>query len=165
MKKIEIATLSFKVLSIYAIIQAISRLPDIFYYLFKNDNEELMILNLAIVSVPLLLLVISSVLLWFTAPLLATSIFKSIVSEDRSEVSLVNIQIIAFSIVGLYILASSFPELVNIAIVIITAASIEGGRGSMIHIVVVFILKIMLGLWLLLGSHGIVKFLSSLRRE
>jgi hypothetical protein len=68
---------------------------------------------------------------------------------------------IAFSVVGLFILATGFPNLVNVVLMMLTAAP---GR-AMIHTVVVLLLKIALGLWLLLGSRGLVKFIRSTQRD
>jgi len=169
MTKRDIATLSFKVLSIYALIRAIDKLSDIFYINFQGYDNKTIILNLALISVPLILLVICSLLLWFFAPLLANSIFKSIIPEDKSDASLENIQRIAFSIVGLYLIASGLPELVNMVTIFVTplmtSVPVRGGLSPMINLSIVFILKIALGLWLLLGSRGLINFIRSTRRD
>jgi hypothetical protein len=166
MTKREIAILSFKVLSIYTFIQAIDKSYYILYYLiYKNQLDVGRRLNLVMTSVPPLLLALCGVILWYTSPLLATSIFKSTTPEDGSQASLVSIQIAAFSVVGLFILATGLPNLVDMTVVILTAGSIQGGAGAMIHDIVVLVLKVALGLWLLLGSHGLVKFIRSMQRD
>ncbi len=166
MTKREIAILSFKVLSIYTFIQAIDKSYYVLYYLIYNNQLDVSRrLNLVMTSVPSLLLALCGVILWFTAPLLATSIFKSTVPEDGSQASSTNVQMIAFSVVGLFILATGVPDLVNVVVVMLTATSIEGGPRSMIHNVVVLLLKIGLGLWLLFGSHKIVNFIRSMQRD
>jgi hypothetical protein len=96
---------------------------------------------------------------------LAAVIFKSTPPEDKSHASLTNIQMTAFSVVGIFILATGFPDLVNVVVVMLTASSIRGGTLPMIHNIVVLVLKIALGLWLLLGSHGLVKFIRSTQRD
>ena len=166
MTKREIAILSFKVLSIYAFIQAIDKSYYILYYfIYKNQLDVASKLNLIMTSVPALLSAICGILLWYTAPLLAASIFKSIAPDDGSQASLVNLQMAAFSVVGLFILATGLPDLVNVVVVMLTTTSIQGGTRSMIHNIVVLVLKIALGLWLLLGSHGLVKFIRSTQRD
>ena len=167
MRRKEIAVLSFKVLSLYAFIKAIDKLTDTFYYIFQNKymHDNTTVLNILIISGPLLLLTLCGLLLWYTAPLLSNSIFKSIVPENKTDASLANIQMIAFSTIGLFILATGLPDLVNVVLVILTSTSIERGGGSMIHIVIVLILKISLGLWLLFGSRSIANFICSMRRE
>lgn len=162
MRRKEIAVLSFKVLSLYAFIKAIDKLTDIFYYIFQNKNmHDNTTVNILIISGPLLLLALCGLLLWYTAPLLSNSIFKSIVPENKTDASLANIQMIAFSTIGLFILATGLPDLVNVVLVIVTSTLIEGGINSMIHIVIVLILKNSLGLWLLFGSRSIVNFVRS----
>jgi len=92
MTKKEIATLSFKVLSFYALIRAIDKMPDILYFISENDLRGLSILNFVTAAVPPLLLGLCGVLLWYAAPLLASSVFKSTMPEDKSDASLANIQ-------------------------------------------------------------------------
>jgi hypothetical protein len=117
--------------------------------------------NLVLTSAPPLLSAICGIVLWFTAPILAASIFKSVAPEDGSQASLVNVQMTAFSVVGLFILATGLPDLVNVVVIMLTAIS----SLAMIHNIVVLVLKIALGLWLLLGSHHIVKLVRSMQRD
>ena len=163
MTRKDISILSFKVLGVYAFINAIDKLTDVSYYIFQNknmhDRTATTALNFLIISGPILLLTFCGLLLWYTAPLLANSIFKSIAPEKKTDASLANIQTIAFSIIGLSILATGLPDLVNVILVILTSTSIEGGRSSMIHIIIVLLLKLFLGLWLFFGSRRIVNFL------
>jgi hypothetical protein len=162
MTKREIATLSFKVLSVYAFLQAIDKSYDILYYFIYKDQLRLgEKLNLIMTSAPPLLSAICGIVLWFMAPLLAASIFKSIAPDDGSQASLVNLQVAAFSVVGLFILATGFPNLVNVVLMMLTAAPAR----AMTHTIVVLVLKIALGLWLLLGSHRIVNFIRSTQRD
>ena len=166
MKNREIAILSFKVLSIYAFIAAIDKSHYFLYYLVYGNQLDIPDkFNIVLTSIPPLLLALCGAILWFAAPLLATSIFKPTVPEDGSQASLANIQMVAFSVVGLFILATGLPDLVNVVAVMLTSASIQGGARSMIHNIVVLVLKIALGLWLLLGSHGLVRFIRSTQRD
>lgn len=172
MTKREIATLSFKVLSIYAIIQAINQSYNVLYYLiYKNQLDDTSRINLVLNSVPIILLTLCCIILWCAAPFLATSIFKATTSENSSQASgvqasLVSIQVIAFSVVGLFILATSLPNLVDIIVVILlTSKSIQGGTVPIIHDIIVLSLKVVLGFWLLFGSHGIVNFIRSVQRD
>jgi len=166
MTKREIAVLSFKVLSLYAFIEAIDKSNYILYYLYYKDQMGLdKKFDIALTSVPPLLSAICGIGLWFAAPLLAKSIFKSEVPEDGTQASLVNVQTTAFSVVGLFLLATGFPNLVNVVLIILTSTSIQGSSRVMIHNIVGFVLKIALGLWLLLGSRGLVKFIRSMQHD
>jgi len=160
MNRTEVTILSFKVLSVYAFIRAIDNSSYILYYIVSKDQfDPASKLKLLSISAPVLLLALCGGILWYTASLLATSIFRSTASADESSASLADVQIVAFSVVGLFVLATAFPDLVNVLAVILTASWIEGGARAMIHNVVVLVLKVALGLWLLLGSHGIVNFI------
>ena len=162
MTKKEIATLSFKMLSLYAFISAIDKLPRIFYSMSHNDLRGPGMINFVMAAVPPLLLVICGMLLWFMAPLLAVSIFKSTVSENEPNASFVDIQTIAFSVAGLYVLASALPNLVESVSMyyIIVSHTTEGG-APLGETIIVLMLKIALGFWLFFGSRSIVKFIRS----
>jgi hypothetical protein len=164
MTKREIAILAFKILSIYAFIQAIDQSSYVLYCITSQDQfDPAAKVELIWISVPPMLLALCGTILWFTAPFLATSVFKTTGSEYASTASLADIQMVAFSVVGLFILATGFPELVNVLTVNLTASWIEGGWRAKIHNIVVLVLKIALGLWLLLGSDGIVSFIRKRR--
>ena len=161
MTRIDISILTFKVISIYAFIKAIDKMTDIMYYIlqYENMHEHSAFLNLIIISLPILLLAICGILLWSLAPVLSNFIFKTQQEENKTDISLTSIQMVAFSTIGLFVLASSLPDFVNVILVIITSKSVEGGETSMIHMVIVLILKISLGLWLFFGTRSIVNFI------
>jgi hypothetical protein len=88
MTKREIAVLSFKVLSLYAFIEAIDKSNYILYYLYyKNQLDFGQKFDIVLTPVPPLLSAICGIGLWFGAPLLAKSIFKSEVPEDGTQAS------------------------------------------------------------------------------
>jgi hypothetical protein len=161
MTKIEIAALSFKVLSIYAFIIVID---NIYFTLGSITRAEDHGANLALIVTPQLLLVLSGIILWFIAPRLASSVFKTPSIENAPNASLSEIQTVAFSVVGIFLLAISIPELVSI-IVVYNTMWVAGSKEILIKGMIVLSIKIILGLWLLLGSSGLVKFIRSTRRD
>ena len=167
MTKKEIATLSFKVLSLYAFIKAIDKLSTLINYMYKYRLSEVGILNFMIFAAPALLLFLCGGLLWFIAPMLASSISKSkTVSEDNAAASLLSIQAVAFSIVGLYMVANSLPAIVRSTIWHFTTASNSMGESSpLVGDIMGSLVQIVLGLWLLFGSRGLVNFINSIRRD
>ncbi len=165
MTKRQAAILSFKVLSVYAMIRAIDRSYDIIYYIFyRAQLDQGGRYNLGLISIPSLLWVLCGILLWFIAPFLATSIFKS-THEEEPRASSGDIQEIAFSVVGLFVLAMALPDLVSVVAIMLTFASTRGAGSAMIDRLVVIVAKSVLGLWLLLGSHGIVRFLRAMQHD
>lgn len=163
MTKKEIATLSFKVLSLYAFINAIDRLSTAIYYAYRLS--EIGVPAFIIYAAPVLLLALCGGLLWFIAPLLASSISKSTAPEDSAAASLLSIQAVAFSIVGLYMIADSLPRIVRSTIWHFTSASLSMGKSSpLFGDIMGSLVQIAIGLWLLFGSRGIVNFIGSMRR-
>lgn len=164
MTKKEIANLSFKVLSLYAVIKAIDKLSPLINYIYEYGLSD--ILNLIIFAAPMVLLFLCGGLLWFVAPLLASLISKSTVSEDNSDASLLSIQIIAFSVVGLYIISNSLPVFVRIIIWHFTITSYSTREVSpLLGDILSSLVQVVLGLWLLFGSRGLVNFVNSMRRD
>ncbi len=160
MKKHEIAILSFKVLSIYALLQTINGFYSFLYYLFYQKQLDLgEKYNLLMSSVPSLIIGLSAVILWFGSPFLANLVFKKDDVEMKLFSSLEDIQRVAFSVVGLFLIATSLPAVVEIILVLQMASETKGGSGSMIPTIVEILLKGSLGVWLLFGSRGLVNFL------
>jgi hypothetical protein len=166
MTKKEVAILSFKVLSIYAFIRVIETLPYVLYSLFGNADRKILISNFLIIIIPPLLLLLCGVLLWYMASSLASSLYNSVAIENEPHASLRDIQSVAFSVVGLFLLASSLPRIVSSIVIFYTMWTTEVvGKHALIESIIVSLLKISLGLWLLLGSRGLVKFIRSTQRD
>jgi hypothetical protein len=164
MTKKEIATLSFRVLSLYAFIKAIEHLSTVIYYAYQVGETDVPFFMTY--AVPVLLLALCGVILWFSSPLLASSISKTAASEDNSAASLLSIQTVAFSIVGLYMIADSLPPLIRSAIWHFTSGSVVLGRNSpLFGVVAGSLIEIAIGLWLLFGSRGLVNFIAAMRRD
>ena len=163
MTKKEIATLSFKLLSLYAFLQLIDKLGYIISYLLYEDFSGAKFLNFITWAVPPLLFLICGLLLWYTASPFASSLFKTTGSDDKSNASLKDIQIVAFSVVGLFVLAESFPDFVRLAVWYYSATAIQksplAGDGA------AFLLRSAFGFWLLFGSRGIVNFIRKMRQQ
>jgi hypothetical protein len=162
----EVATLSFKVVSLYAIIRAIDNLPDIPYFISRDDLRGMTSLNYIMAAAPSLLLGLCGLFLWCAAPLLALSIFKATAFESKSVVSLEDITRVAFSVVGLFMLATALPDLVNVALMYYTVAthSVQGG-SPLLQTLTVLLVKVILGFWLLLGSRSLVNLIRSMHRD
>jgi len=161
MTKKEIATLSFKLLSLYAILQLIDKLAYIISYLIYGDLSGVKFLNFIAWAVPPFLFLVCGILLWYTASPLASSLFKTAALDDKFNASLTDVQIVAFSVVGLFVLADSLPNFVRVAVWYSTSIekSALSGDGA------AFLLRSVFGFWLLFGSRGIVNFIHKIRQE
>lgn len=169
MTKKEISVLSFKILSIYAVIHAIDKLPDIFYFFSRNSLNEAAVMNLLPKAVPLILIVVCGIFLWFGAPLLASLIFKSSSEKDSNEISLADIKVTAFSIVGLFIIASSLSDITQAQVIEFWVSPGDSGYNEIMSIkrgyIGLFLVKLVFGFWLFFGTRGIVNLIQAGRRD
>jgi hypothetical protein len=159
MTKREIAILSFKVLSIYAFISVIDKLP---YILESLSRSGVIRENLLMIIIPPTILALCGIILWKGSPYLASILCKSTIIQEEPSASLKDIQAAAFSVVGLYILANALPECVNVMVVYNTS---YGDKVFLSQLISILLLKSCLGLLLLFGSRGIVNFVHSMRRD
>ncbi len=160
MKKSEIAILSFKVLSIYAVIQSIYQVYNFLYFLsYQKQLETGEKYNLLLAFIPSLLMILCAIILWFGAPILASKIFKDDKQKIDTSSSYGNLQSVAFSVVGLFLLSTSLPAVVEVVLVTLVASDTTNSIGALTPAIVEIILKVTLGTWLLFGSQGFVNFL------
>ena len=160
MKKGDIAVLSFKVLSIYAVIQSIYQIYNFIYYLsYRNQLDSGEKYNLLLASVPAVLLILCAAILWFGSPVIADKIFKDGQTEIKTSSSIEDIQCVAFSVVGIFLLSTSLPAFVEVVLVMQMASEVNDSSGSMTPTIIEILLKVGLGTWLLFGNRGFVNFL------
>ena len=112
---------------------------------------------------------IIGIVLWFYSTSLANLITKDLpkASPSKKEFTLAPIQVVAVSVVGLIILSSAIPELVEVIISYIFPAANPNFVRSLdimgklkveipVTTLVTIALKLGLGFWFLLGANGIV---------
>jgi hypothetical protein len=164
MTRNEIGNLSFKILSVYAIISAIEKVPAILRLLYLSDLKGPKILNLFSGVIPPVLLVLCGIVLWFSAPALTSLALGARLPEEKPSATSAEIQGIAFSVIGMYVLANALPNLVQSAVFYyyIVSSGEEGGApfGGTI---IVLLFQLALGLWLLLGFRRIVSWIRSIQ--
>jgi hypothetical protein len=159
----DIAKLSFKLLAVYFIVQLFYQTQDILWYLFYGDKmQEHMRTNYVVSISPSIGIFLSGIVLWFIAPGLANTIFKPKHDQEKEQVSLESFHAVAFSIAGLFLFVTSFREIVEYIVYQIQMAS-STGKYPLASLIIVAILKIAFGLWLILGSKGVVNGIRLLR--
>jgi hypothetical protein len=169
MNKLEIATLSFRILSIYFLFKILDQADNLIYFIanYSKLNEGNFV-NYLMAIVPAILYFILGIFLWFSSPRLAHITFKKNANITTIDLSLENVQLVAFSIAGFFLVASAAPQLSDILVNFIAYnfnnTSFEGKFPFHTEIILGFI-KIVVGTWLLLGPRGIVNFINSSRRE
>ena len=163
------ALLSFKLLGVYACIRAVDLFPRVVQYFYEQPTEDYVWLALQ-VFVPPALLIAFGIILWTAAPNISRSIFKSSDSDGNQQETLSSdLQVIAFSVFGLVIIVDSGTMFIRsiVAIFMFKAYSVSARESAIErNIYLVFTaLKIAIGIWLLLGSRAIVRFVRKLRMD
>jgi hypothetical protein len=164
MTKNDIAKLCFKLLAIYFVMQIFYQCENIFAYLFySNEMQEYQKANFINAILPPILFVIFGIILWFLAPKLANSVFKPEPEDTKSKVPVENFHSVALSVAGLYLLMISLSAIIEF--VVFNPKFAASGQDSLNSWIIIAGLKIVIGIWLILGSKGIVNAIRSLRRE
>jgi hypothetical protein len=172
MKK-EFAVTLFKLLSIYAFIEALSIVAYNFPYPFwvnSSDDKFLMVVQAAASA---MLLIIFSLILWWRSGSLAAHIFKSDTADEFKSITPSEIHVVAFSSVGLFLLCESFPNIVKLIIyhyqINVATKGYPGLQADPVFIAEKYgsfaftIIQTLIGAWLLFGSSGIVKLIRATR--
>ncbi|MFH1741359.1 MAG: hypothetical protein ABIH23_20335 [bacterium] len=176
MTRHEIAAMACKILGIYAIIHALGMPLTSFIWpldeFFRNPDHHLMtnVYRLLATVTPFGLLIGSGVLLWRLADRLAISITSRMgTGSTEHRVCSADIHVIAFSVVGLFVLAQAIPNLAQVFMGLwIRAQAPPYAQGNMsTHAIVQsvgLVIKLAMGFWLFFGSRGLVELLSKMRK-
>lgn len=166
--KRDISIVLIRVLSIYSFVKAIEFLSGKFTYFFNRENYTFVILVQLIV--PSALLLICGAIIWYLSPMIGTRVLKVVGQDDTYGFSAKDLHDIAFSVIGLFIIVSTIPEFVQAIGFYYTIAFLSVGEKTLAYAtqtsyLISLIIKFLLGLWLLLGSHRIVNIVRSMRRD
>jgi len=160
----DIAKLCFKLLAVYFVMQLFYQAENIVtYLLYKNEMLEYVKANYIAAISPSILFLLFGLILWFIAPYLANSVFKPKPAEKKRRVPLENFHSVAFSVAGLFLFAMSLSGIVEYIVYDIQSANLTG-KHPLSHLIIIAIIKMALGVWLILGSKGIVNGIRALRR-
>jgi hypothetical protein len=115
-------------------------------------------------SMPTLSMILAGILLWAMSRNSAKIIFGNDDNDNSTGASVADIQPIAFSLGGLYLVANSIPLSVNQGIFYVLFF-LKGSKPDDMASVIIFpFINLCIGLWLLFGSKGIVIFIKKMRR-
>lgn len=167
--KQEIASLACKLLGIYLIIQGINVFVNVFYVDIMSP-QQFLLNTITSLIVNFGVLILMGVLILLLSDKLSVIIVKKETDfQEDSGLKASDIQRVSFSIIGLLWLGNSIPKLVSVLVSYyglsnISDASVRSsarlfgslGAGGVIA-------QLVLGLWLFLGSQGIVNFLNGIR--
>lgn len=164
-----IAKLACRIMAIYFFIISLQFVPNLFvnllfYHDKMGDVGYSMLSSLSIILPGL----VASILLW----IFADKISPYMITEQGEEISAraieyKNAAVLAFVIMGMFVLISSIASFVSTFIQYRMTAAQEFARGNInlgyVPRLIGDAVKMLLGLWLLFGSNGIVKVINFFR--
>jgi hypothetical protein len=170
MQKKDIAILAVRLLALYVIVMNVWALPSYVSMIGLGFREDPVGRAVAITGiVGLVSGFVVGIVLWFYSTSLGNLITKNLPEASRSakEFTVGSVQVVAVSVVGLIILSSAIPALVEVIISSIfpeanpsyvRSLDIMGKMKVEIPVstLVTIALKLGLGFWFLLGAKGIV---------
>jgi hypothetical protein len=177
MTKKEIVSLSLKLAGIYCLIMAITRLNFAIMSAVSALRQGFWDMLISITPFVVLLLSFTPVvlLLLFGAYLIFSSklpskMASSMIQEEKTtSFTFQDIQVLAFSIIGVWLLSSTIPTFIQVIVritVLYSASqqSVPVFRNSyIISQIVVPVLKLALGIYLFSGSKGLAKLWQKLQ--
>ncbi|MFZ5644442.1 MAG: hypothetical protein ACOY46_12710 [Bacillota bacterium] len=168
-----LAALSCKVLAIFVLIKVISDLnwASVFISALQPDvgGYEIIIAISAIV-ISFLFLTAIGYILWFRTDYLTQKMMVKDFAIEESRLKSDDIQAIAFSAVGVIVLADAIPDIVQQIFYIWQMRSAQymiteqWNNFYTVSRIAGLSLQIVIGLWLFFGSRGIVGLVRTLRR-
>jgi hypothetical protein len=167
-----IATVACRVLSIYSIIKGLERsvylitLP----FLFEDIDKNALFSIIFIYVIPSITLIITAILLWVKASRISELIIPSSNESEINKIDLniIELQSVAFSVVGLIVLVRLIPDTLDIIPQIKHLSGDNVPFRSIFKLEIVIsivetIIKLIIGLLLLFKSSGFVGMLRKTR--
>jgi hypothetical protein len=172
MTKQEVASLSFRFASLYALVQSVEMLSYTGYYIAASAYGDTgnMLVRLTTVLLGSFFLAGLSWYLWVHAGRLSKTLFQTVgTGDDASHSSPMEIQEVAYRILGLYMFFQAFSRLSSVVGSIVARSNTYQGRVQIPPetwvTVATMIVQFALSLWLILGAPKLDEVLRIIRRE
>ena len=172
MTKQEVATLSFKIASVYALVQSVETLSVIGYYISTSSQGDAgsALVRLSTILLGSVFLAAVSWYLWVHASRLSKTLFpieRADVAASRSSAP--EIQEVAYRVLGLYMLFWGFTRLSSLVVSIFVRSKVYQGGGQISPetwgSAAAMVVQFALGMWLILGAPKLDELLKIIRRE
>jgi hypothetical protein len=165
MTKRDMANLLLKAFSIYSFLMALQNAPYLINDLVLLQEQTFP--KVMQISIPTFTMLLAGILLWVVSGR-GAKLILGYENNEASDVvvhaSLHDIQVLAFSLCGLYLLSKAVPDLIQNTLIIIWV-SFQGSKiENMAPHMLYSIIYVCIGIWLLFGAKGIVVFIKKLRR-
>lgn len=167
-----LAKMGCRLIAVFYMVTHVGFLPSAVVSIagMKRNSDPAAVISIAEAFSPMVFVILLCFLLWIYAENISRLMVKGDEPEvPLSEVSYESLRIIAFSFAGVLIAAGALPELLSSATQTILMTSnkiISRGDGNYISLVARItgqVVKLLIGLWLILGARGIVGGIKYLR--
>jgi hypothetical protein len=172
MTKQEVASLSFRFASLYALVQSVEMLSYTGYYIGASAYGDTgnMLVRLATVLLGTFFLAGLSWYLWVHAGRLSKTLFQTVgTGDDASHTSPMEIQEVAYRILGLYMFFQAFSRLSSVLGSIVVRSNTYQSRIPIPPetwvSVATMTFQFALSVWLILGAPKLDEVLRIIRRE
>lgn len=157
------AHIAVKVLAIFAFIKFITYLQSIYSFsvmVSTSPSEMSASTQMVLLVFPIVLLLVVSLCLWLYAEEISDRMVRNLQVTEKVNLDYEALQSIAFSVAGIVIIADALPMLFS---TIIRSQLNDYRQMEQLIGIGSQGLKLFIGIWLFLGSRGIVGLLRSLR--
>jgi signal transduction histidine kinase len=172
MTKQEVASLSFRFASLYALVQSVEMLSYAGYYVGASAYGDTgnMLVRLTTVLLGSFFLAGLSWYLWVHAGRLSKTLFHTVgAGDDASHASPMEIQEVAYRVLGLYLFFQAFSRLSSVLGSIVARSNTYQSGVQILPetwvSVATMIVQFALSLWLILGAPKLDEVLRIIRHE
>jgi len=157
MTKKEIVSLSLKLAGIYCLILSISYLSFAIMSAVSAWRQGFLYMLISII--PSVLLLLFGAYLIFSNKLPSIMASSMIQEEKKTSFTFQDIQVLAFSIIGVWLISSAIPTFIQaiLQITVLYSGSQQSVPVYSISQIVASVLKLALGIYLFSGSKGLAK--------
>lgn len=162
MKTEDIAYMVLRFVCVFVVIMGINKTPEVVYSVYYNkvSIEQVGIVNFIMILLPPIVLFAFAIFCWVLTPKLSRSFVKES-KPANTCFSLFDFQKVMFSVMGVYVISVSLPDLVNTMMMYldIVRDSAEG-KVPIVQGILVLLVQLITGLVLLFGADSLTTFLN-----
>ena len=164
MTKEQIVALGIKLFAVFLLIYGIRSVAYLLPLSYFNDMSGWSWVMIGVFSFAFCCI---ALVLWFFPLIISRKLLPADdVKEGETIASIKDIDVIAFSIVGLLVLATAVPDIfywILMWSVLLSGSLMEGVPANYMINTVVTVFELIIGFWLLLGARGLRGFIRRLR--
>jgi len=156
MTKEQIVALAVKLFAVFLLIYGLGSIGSIIPISYLDTIPASAWMTVAVLAIFFMGIVL---LLWFFPLLVTRKLMPSDeIKQGESIASIKDIDVIAFSVLGLWVLTSAVPDMVYWILMWMTILSKTTGDAMLTEQVIstiVTVLELIMGVWLLMGARGL----------